>query len=135
MYFMGSAFESERLAAVAAGAAVDSAAAEAEFRGWAGPSFAVAIRTAKTSVRKNATHSVARGQQDLGAICIRNDGRPIIDWKMRQTRCLFRGVARKGNGLLFTPRQSASSMQENPYHTLRRAMQLARRLSMRDAAL
>jgi len=61
--------------------------------------------------------------------------RPIIDGKRRQTRCLFRGVARKGNGLLFTGRQGAGSMQENPYQTLRRAIELARRLSMRDAAL
>ena len=74
MYFMGSAFESESLAAVAAGAVADSLAAEAEFLAWAEPSFAAATRTAKASVAKNATHSVARGQQDGGAICIRNDG-------------------------------------------------------------
>ena len=35
---------------------------------------------------------------------------------MRGARCLFRGVARKGNGLLFTEGQGASSMQENQYY-------------------
>ncbi len=55
-------------------------------------------------------------------------------WKAAAPRCLFRSVARKGNGLLFTRELGASSMQENPYLTRRRAMQLARLFFMRDAA-
>jgi glycerol kinase len=94
MYFTGSPFESAGLAAGSAKIVADSA-------GWPGPFLAVAIRTAKASGRRSAAHSAARNQWELGAICIRNNGRfvrPIIVWKVRRTRCLFRGVARKGNG-------------------------------------
>jgi len=40
----------------------------------------------------------------------------------------------KATGLLFTGREGASSMQENPYYTPRRATRPDRRLSMRVAA-
>jgi hypothetical protein len=93
MYFTGSAFASAGLASGSAGTAMKLA-------GWAGPFLAAAIRTAKVSAGKSAAHSVARSQLDWGTICIRDDGfvRPIIVWKMHLARCLFRGVARKGNG-------------------------------------
>lgn len=103
MYFTGSPFES---AGLAAGVAVVSTglkapSAETEFVGSAESFLAAAIRTAKVSARKSAAHSVARSQLDWGTICIRDDGRfvrSIIVWKARLARCLFRSVARKGNG-------------------------------------
>src|SRR5580700_722562 len=136
MYFTGSAFESESLATVAAGAVADSVAPEAEFRGWARPAFAVEIRTAKVSVRKT-THSVAHSQQDLEAICIRNDGRSFAQLSIG--RCVRRVVffaawREKATGFYLQAVGAPVVCKRNPYHTLRRAIELARRLSMRDAA-
>ena len=133
MYFAGSPFESAGTAAVATGG-------EAVFAGWAGPFSPAAIRIERADGKKRAAQSARRGQYELGAISIRKAGRVcrlIIVFGGRKStppRCLFRSVARKGNGRLFTRRWAASTMQENPFHTLRRANRIARHLSMRDAA-
>jgi hypothetical protein len=83
MYFTGSPFESP----------FDSADLEA-------PPSVADSRRAGAKGRRSAAHSAACSQWGLGAIRIRDDGfvRPIIGWKLRRMRCLFRGVARKGNG-------------------------------------
>jgi hypothetical protein len=52
----------------------------------------------------------------------------------RRRVVFFAAWREKETGRLFTRRRGASSMQENPYCTLRRATKLARRSSMRDAA-
>src|SRR5271155_4623738 len=126
MYFIGS----EPVSAFAE--TEDAAAAEAESFGLeraasrAVPSSADAFPKAGASGETQAAHSTAASQQVLWAIFIQNAGRVCrfiivgVAGKSTMRRCLFRSVARKGNGLLFTGRQCASSMQENPNLTLRR---------------
>src|SRR5579864_4627039 len=80
MYFTDSPLESWSFAAAAAVSA-----------DWAGPSFAAAIRTLEASSGKSATQSVARCQQDFGAICIRYDGRSFaqLSFGSRTGRVVF----------------------------------------------
>ena len=91
MYFTGSPFESAFDPTFEWG--LESADLGAPF-------FFADIRRAKAGDRRSAVHSAALSQLDWVAICIRDDElvRPIIVWKMRRARCLFRSVARKGNG-------------------------------------
>lgn len=117
----------------------DDASAEAAIERFGAGlrSFAEEMQTASANGKDSARHSAALSHRDVGAIRIRDSRRAvrlIIVWKAAAARCLFRSVARKGNGLLFTGRQGASSMQENPYYAPRRANRLARHLQMRDAA-